>query len=154
MTREDGTIERDIFIAAPPETVFEFLTDARLMAQWLGSFYELDPRPGGVFQVEVSPGNIAVVKYTEIVPIRRVAFTWGWNSLRPDLAALGPGESLVEIELERREGGTHLRLRHSRLPEELRPIHNERWTAHLGRLTLLFDARPRKSRSPRTPRGE
>ena len=32
MTREGGVIEREVFIAAPPETVFKFLTDAQLMA--------------------------------------------------------------------------------------------------------------------------
>ena len=122
--------------------VFEFLTDAQLMVHWLGSFQQLDPQPGGVFQVEVSPGNIARGEYTEIVPFRRVAFTWGWSSPRPDLAVLRPGASLVEIELEPRDGGTRLRLRHSRLPEGLPPIHAERWSVYLGRLATFFDKRP------------
>src|ERR1700758_4910707 len=134
MNRQGEAIECEVFIAALPEAVFKFLTDARLMAHWLGSFQQLDPQPGGVFQVEVSPGNIASGEYTEVVPFRRVAFTWGWNSLRPDLAALSPGTSLVEIELEPQDGGTWLRLRHSHLPDELRPIHGERWSAHLNRL--------------------
>jgi uncharacterized protein YndB with AHSA1/START domain len=76
------------------------------------------------------------------VPFRRVAFTWGWESPRSDLAALPPGTSLVEIELEPRDGGTHLRLRHSGLPEELQPIHAERWSIHLERLAIFFDDRP------------
>jgi uncharacterized protein YndB with AHSA1/START domain len=59
MSRDGGVIERVVFIAAPPETVFKFLTDAQLMTYWLGSLQRLDPHPGGVFQVEVSPGNIA-----------------------------------------------------------------------------------------------
>jgi uncharacterized protein YndB with AHSA1/START domain len=148
MSREQGAIEREIFIAAPPETVFNFLTDAQLMAQWLGSLQHLDPQPGGIFQVEVSPGNIARGEYTEVVPFRRVAFTWGWNSLRPDLAALRPGKSLVEIELEPKNGGTRLRLRHSHLPAGLRPIHDERWSAYLDRLAIFFKPQARETRSP------
>lgn len=148
MSREEGAIERDIFIAAPPETVFNFLTDAQLMAQWLGSLQNLDPQPNGIFQVEVSPGNIARGEYTEVVPFRRVAFTWGWNSLQPDLAALRPGTSHVEIELEPKDGGTRLRLRHSQLPAALRPIHAERWSAHLDRLAIFFKDQAREASSP------
>jgi uncharacterized protein YndB with AHSA1/START domain len=148
MNREGGVIEREVFVAAPPETVFKILTDARSMANWLGSVQQLDPQPGGVFQVELSPGNIASGEYTEVVPFRRVAFTWGWTSPRPDLAALRPGTSLVEIELEPQDGGTRLRLRHSRLPDGLRPIHDERWSAHLGRLVIFFKDRARDARSP------
>jgi uncharacterized protein YndB with AHSA1/START domain len=33
MNRERGVIEREVFVAASPETVFKFLTDARLMAR-------------------------------------------------------------------------------------------------------------------------
>ena len=141
MSRKGGVIEREVFIAAPPETVFKFLTDAQLMAHWLGSFQQLDPRPGGVFQVEVSPGNVARGEYTEIVPFRRVAFTWGWSSPRPDLAALRPGTSLVEIELEPHDHGTRLRLRHSGLPNALQPIHAERWFVYLSRLAIHFQHR-------------
>jgi uncharacterized protein YndB with AHSA1/START domain len=87
MNREGGVIEHEVFVAASPETIFKFLTDARLTADWLGSFQRFDPQPDGVFQVKVSPCDIASGEYTEVVPFRRVAFTWGWNSLRPDLAA-------------------------------------------------------------------
>jgi uncharacterized protein YndB with AHSA1/START domain len=142
MSRDGGVIERQVFIVAPPEVVFKFLTKPELMLHWLGSSQQLDPQTGGVFEVEVSPGNIARGEYTEVVPFCRVAFTWGWKSPRSDLAALLPGTSLVEIELEPREGGTHLRLRHSRLPEELQAIHVERWFVHLGRLATFFDGRP------------
>ena len=148
MNRKQRVIEREVFIAAPPEAVFKFLIDAQLMTHWLDSFQQLDPQPGGIFQVEVSPGNIARGEYTEVVPFRRVAFTWGWNSLRPDLAALRPGTSLVEIELEPQDDGTRLRLRHSRLPDELRPIHGERWSTYLNRLAIFFKDRAREARSP------
>jgi uncharacterized protein YndB with AHSA1/START domain len=116
---------------AAPETVFKFLIDGELMAHWLGTNQRLDPRPGGSFQVEVSPGNVARGVYTEIVPFHRVA---GWDTQEPTLAMLRPGASLVEFELEPRDGGTLVRLRHSRLPNGLRWIHVERWTVYLRQL--------------------
>jgi uncharacterized protein YndB with AHSA1/START domain len=134
MTGKNTAIEREVFIAAAPETVFEFLIDPELMAHWIGSFHRLDPRPGGVFEAEVSPGNIARGNYTEVVPFSRVAFSWGWISQDAELAALRPGASLVEIELEAKEGGTLLRLCHSRLPGTLTDIHRERWSIYLARL--------------------
>ena len=102
MNREQRVIEREVFIAAPPEAVFKFLIDAQLMTHWLGSFQQLDPQPGGIFQVEVSPGNIARGEYTEVVPFRRVAFTWGWNSLRPILLLFDPGRPSSKSSWNRR----------------------------------------------------
>jgi uncharacterized protein YndB with AHSA1/START domain len=134
MKGESETVEREIFIGAAPETVFKFLIDGGLMAHWLGTHQRLDPRPGGSFHVEVSPGNVARGVYTEIVPFHRVALTWGWDTQEPTLAMLRPGASLVEFELKPRDGGTLVRLRHSRLPNGLRWIHGERWTVYLGQL--------------------
>jgi len=131
----DGTvIERHIFIGASPETVFSFLVDPSLMVHWIGVLHSLDPRPGGIFQVEVSRGNVARGAYTEVTPPSRVVFTWGWDSDDPNLALTPPGASLVEIDLEPKEGGTLLSLRHSRLPEENSPMHRERWSFYLDRL--------------------
>jgi uncharacterized protein YndB with AHSA1/START domain len=134
MSVERGVIRRKIFIAAPPETVFAFLVDPVRMAQWIGISHVLEARPGGVFRVEVSRGNVAVGVYKEVIPHRRVAFTWGWESHDAALAVLAPGSSLVEIDLEPRNGGTLLRLQHSGLPGSLKRIHGERWSYYLSRL--------------------
>jgi uncharacterized protein YndB with AHSA1/START domain len=104
--------------------------------------HQLDARPGGTFRVEVSEGNIASGVYTEIIPFRRVVFSWGWDSPDPTLAALRPGASLVEIDLEPKKGGTFLRLRHSRLPKGASKIHGDRWSIYLDRLTAKLQARP------------
>ena len=128
-------IEREIFIAASPETVFKYFVERAFMARWFGKQHTLDPRPGGIFRVEVSAGNFVRGTFTEVRPHRRIAFTWGWEG-RDDLP---PGRSLVEIELVPKDGGTLLRLRHSGLPimaetpftpEE----HRKRWTKYLARL--------------------
>jgi hypothetical protein len=70
-----------------------------------------------------------------------VAFTWGWISPDPMLAALRPGTSLVEIDLGPKDGGTLLRLRHSRLSDATTDIHGDRWSRHLAKLA---SAAPRR----------
>jgi uncharacterized protein YndB with AHSA1/START domain len=134
MKADPAVLTREVFIAAPPEIVFAFLTDPRLMAKWIGLSHQLEPHPGGLFRVEVSRGNFARGRYVEVKPPTRVAFTWGWESGDSTLAMLPPGASLVEIDLEPRDGGSLLRLRHSRLPPDAVDIHGERWSRYLGRL--------------------
>ena len=137
MSADGGVIERELFIAATPETVFGYLVDPAQMAQWIGLSHALEPHPGGGFRVEVSSGNVARGVYTEVTPYRRVAFTWGWETQNAALAALKPGTSLVEIELEPKEGGTLVRFRHSGLPQDLESKHRERWSFYLDRLQTV-----------------
>ena len=136
MTGEETDIEREIFIAAAPETVFRFLVDPTLMADWIGLTHTLEPHPGGMFRVEVSEGNVARGVYTEVIPPRRVVFTWGWESAPSGepWAAVPAGSSVVEIDLEAKEAGTLLRLRHRRLPSSSSEMHGERWADYLSRL--------------------
>src|SRR5215471_9840403 len=104
MTSEETDIEREIFIAAAPETVFRFLVDPTLMADWIGLTHTLEPHPGGMFRVEVSEGNVARGVYTEVIPPRRVVFTWGWESVPSGepWAAVPAGSSVVESTSRRR----------------------------------------------------
>ena len=134
-------IEREIFIAAAPETVFAFFVEPALIARWIGVSHTLDARPGGRFRVEIGAGKVACGVYTVVDRPHRVAFTWGWEGQ----AALPPGASLVEIELKPRDHGTLLRLVHSGLPDAVPPLftperHDERWAHHLDRLRNVTSA--------------
>jgi len=144
MSPELVTIERSVIIEADPETVFGFLIDANLMAEWFGISHVLDAKPGGTFRVEVGSGNIAIGVFTELSPPRRVAFTWGWESVSPTLSMLKPGSSTVEIDLEPHPRGTLLRLVHRGLPEGLVKIHGERWNHYLDQLTAVAQERYQK----------
>jgi uncharacterized protein YndB with AHSA1/START domain len=93
-------VVREIFIAASPETIFQFFIDPALMVQWIGRQHTLDPRPGGEFRVALTANAIASGTYTEVIPSRRVAFTWGWEG-RDDLP---PGRSLVEVGRRANDG--------------------------------------------------
>jgi uncharacterized protein YndB with AHSA1/START domain len=136
MAPSETVVEREIFIAAAPEIVFEFFRDPALMALWIGRGHVLDARPGGKFRVEVSGGNIASGTFTLVDPPRRLAFTWGWETQNFAEVDLPPGASLVEVDLEPRDRGTLVRLRHSRLPDAMRDMHRRRWDGYLLRLRV------------------
>ena len=55
---DTGVIEREIRIAAPPDVIFGFFTDPEKMIRWKGTTAELDPRPGGIYRVNVTGREI------------------------------------------------------------------------------------------------
>lgn len=73
----DDVVEREVRINARPETVFPFFTDPALMTRWHAVSAELDPRPGGIFRVNVHSQNIAGGRFVEVIPYSRVVFTFG-----------------------------------------------------------------------------
>jgi uncharacterized protein YndB with AHSA1/START domain len=128
---EAEAVVREIWIGAPPETVFAYLVDAEKFARWKGRSADLDPRPGGRFRVTIDGQNIAAGRYLEIEPFRKVVFTFGWEG---EGSPVPPGASTVEITLVPENAGTRLRLRHMGLPEALRARHAEGWEHYLPRL--------------------
>ena len=143
MAVDTKVIEREITIAASPETVFRLLTDPVQYVRWKGKLAELEPRPGGKFRVEfASTKDIAAGKYVEVVPNRRVVFTWGWEGNEE----VPPGSSRVEIDLVPEGGGTRLRLVHRGLPAEGIASHTEGWDYFLPRLDDVAEGRaPREA---------
>jgi uncharacterized protein YndB with AHSA1/START domain len=138
VTVDTKAIERVITIAARPETVFRLLTDAEEYVRWKGERARLDPRPGGTYRVEFPPGKgNAEGRYVEVIPSRRVVFTWGWEGSD----VLPPGASTVEIDLEPDGDGTRLRLVHRGLPEGEVKGHAEGWDYFLGRLANVAAGR-------------
>jgi uncharacterized protein YndB with AHSA1/START domain len=127
-------VEREVRIAARPETVFDFFVDPQKMTQWKGRKAELDPRPGGVYRVEINDQAIVRGEYVEIDAPSRVVFTWGWEGQESGEHAVAPGSSRVEVDLLPDGDGTLVRLRHLDLPEQSREIHGQGWDLYLGRL--------------------
>lgn len=132
VTIEAGIVELEVSVEAPPNQVFPYLIEPDRMLRWMGTEAELDPRPGGVFYVNVNGRDKARGEYVEVVPNERVSFTWGWEGNE----AVGPGSSTVEISLQAQGEGTLVRLRHSGLPEPSQPTHAEGWTHYLQRLEI------------------
>jgi uncharacterized protein YndB with AHSA1/START domain len=120
-------------IAAPPNTVFDFLVDPSKMVRWIGAAVDLDPVEGGVLRIEIGDGGIASGEYLEVDRPNRVVFTWGWQGMTD----LPPGSSTVTITLIAQADGTTVELQHDGLSRALRTEHGKGWTHFLGRLTVL-----------------
>jgi uncharacterized protein YndB with AHSA1/START domain len=133
---ERNVVEREVRIAAAPETVFPFFTEPDKMIRWKGSKAELDPRPGGIYRVEINEQAIARGEYVEIDSPRRIVFTWGWEGQEAGTGehSVPPGSSRVEVTLEPDGEGTLVRLRHLDLPEQALEIHGQGWDLFLSRL--------------------
>jgi uncharacterized protein YndB with AHSA1/START domain len=137
---DDEPISREIFIAATPEEIFPYLTQADRYVEWMGVSAVLDARPGGIFQLDPNHRDVIFGEFVEVVPFQRVVFTWGWKE--PD-HPIPPGSSRVEIDLLPQGNGTLLRLRHYGVAPPLRERHTHGWTHYLGRLqTLMAGADP------------
>ena len=133
-----SVIEREIRIAASPETVFDYFVDPDKMVQWKGRQAELDPRPGGLYRVDINDQAVARGEYLEIDAPSRVVFTWGWEGTSNPVP---PGSSRVEISLQPDGEGTIVRLRHLDLPEAEREIHAQGWDHFLFRLAQAAEGK-------------
>jgi uncharacterized protein YndB with AHSA1/START domain len=132
-TADAIAVEREIEIAARPETVWEFFVDEAKVTRWMGTRASLDPRPGGLYQVEVLSGNTARGEFVELDPPHRLVFTWGWET--GEAVAVRPGSSTIEIELSPSGDGTRLRLVHRDLPSAAAAdSHSHGWAHYLERL--------------------
>lgn len=111
-----GTIHAVVEIAAPPERVFQALTDPDELVAWWGSpdtyqttAWEADLRVGGTWRSrghghDGKPFSVCG-EYLEVDPPRRLAYSWqyDWN----------PGHvTTVRYQLDPIPGGTRLTVRH------------------------------------------
>lgn len=125
----------EIKIDASPETVFEYFVDPDKLTLWQGVAAELDPRPGGIYKVDLLPGRaVARGEYVRIERPHHVTFTFGWEG---DDQIVQPGSSTVEVTLVADGEGTLVQLRHSGLPTEQTTLdHTGGWTHYLSRLQV------------------
>ena len=131
-TGRGAEVRLEIRIDASPETVFALLTEPARMRTWLAELVEAESRSGGMFRISGPAGVSIEGTYLEVVPNRKVVFTWG------GVEGLKPGQSTVEFVLEPDSGGTLVRLRHYGLPRPAVEPHRRGW-AYSG-LVKLKDA--------------
>jgi uncharacterized protein YndB with AHSA1/START domain len=94
---------------------------------------ELDVRVGGRLRVCFggADGNEHEVRgvYREVVPHRRLVFTWSWPRTTPER------ESLVSIELRKAGRGTELIFTHAQhFDEAVRDGHRRGWSESFAKL--------------------
>ena len=132
-------VRRETHIAAPPATVFAFLTDPEKIISWMGTEAKTEMHPGGLYLLKgVNGRRVARGAFREVVPVHRLAYSFGWE----DSDVVPPGSGLVEIDLIDQDGGTLLRMTHSGLPNaEQCAGHDKGWAHYLGRLALAAAGR-------------
>jgi uncharacterized protein YndB with AHSA1/START domain len=130
----DGDVIRlEQRVAAPPASVFRYLTESALWSRWQGRQAQLDPQPGGRFQVTMPDGQTVEGEFVDVQRDSRVVITWGWR----EHPRMPPGTTIVEFELIPDGAGTLVKLTHRGLPAEDLPIHRLGWEAFLPRLDLV-----------------
>lgn len=129
-----------------PEKVWRAWTDPQALKHWWGpggqdpvSLAQLDLRVGGRFRIVFGgPGgrdHEVQGVYREVVPPRRLVFTWTWPNSTPER------ESLVTLEFRPAGGGTELAFLHEQLFDEtVRDNHKRGWSESLAKLeTYLLE---------------
>src|SRR3954468_8636384 len=94
---EPFVVRREVQIAAPPSTVFAFLTDPEKILRWMGAEAKTELHPGGLYLLDGvgDGGRVARGAFREVVPVHRLAYSFGWEGDDE----MPPGSGLVEIDL-------------------------------------------------------
>jgi uncharacterized protein YndB with AHSA1/START domain len=112
-------IKHQFFYPHAPELVWEYLTNADLMGQWLMK-NDFLPIVGHNFQFRTGGkpnlnfDGIFYCKVLEIVPLKKLSYSWN----------CGPGEGQIDLEsvviwkLEPKDNGTAVYLEHSGFEKE------------------------------------
>ena len=124
---------REIVIDASPATIWPYLTDPTRHVEWQGTAADLDPRPGGVYRVLVAGQHQSAGEYLEVVPMKKVVFTFGWDQ---DGHPIPPGSTTIEISLQPEGDKTLVRLVHRGLPDDAVSDHGDGWAHYLSRLAV------------------
>lgn len=139
-TRPSLTIKRHI--KGAPAQVFAAWTDPEKVARWFGpkgaSHVEahLDIRVGGRFRITFrtpeDPDNDVRGTYREVVPGRKLVFTWAWKTT-PER------ESLITVLVAPDGAGTLLTFTQEQFADEAaRDAHYAGWMGALDKIEALF----------------
>jgi uncharacterized protein YndB with AHSA1/START domain len=127
-------LTREVVMDATPATIFPFLTDPAQHLRWMGTEAELDPRVGGEYRVLVGGKHPAVGEFLEVVPDRKVVFTFGWDEADHPIPARS---TEVEITLTPDGDKTRVRFVHRGLPDDAISDHAQGWDHYLDRLAAV-----------------
>jgi uncharacterized protein YndB with AHSA1/START domain len=145
---EFGTIEREIFVDAPPETVFDVVSSPAHIREWWSAETDVEPevgRSGELRWRDEESGRVDVVPITVVdaQPPHRFAFRWTHDAGE---AASSGNSMLVTFELTPSGTGTTLRLTETgfrergwevAVLEEAYREHEQGWDFYLPRIADL-----------------
>jgi uncharacterized protein YndB with AHSA1/START domain len=109
---EFGSIEREIYVEAPPETVFDVVSSPDHIRDWWSAETDVEPVPGGTGELtwrDEASGRVDVVPITVVdaQPPHRFSFRWTHEAGE---VATETNSMLVTFELSPSGTGTVLRL--------------------------------------------
>ena len=128
VTPDLDAIVSEIDITAPPDRVFQALTDSEQLVRWFTDascpvkFWHMEARKGGSYSYVTVKGNFEVNgvsefecqgEILEIDPPRRLVYTWiaNWHADKQR-------KTIVRWELTPAGAGTHVKVTHSGLAQE------------------------------------
>ena len=141
----EKSIHHEYFFPHGPEVVWEYLTKAELIAQWLME-NDFQPIAGHDFQFRTRPmpnfdfDGIVYCKVLEIIPFKKLTYSWKG----------GPGEgritldSLVMWTLQPKDDGTQLTLHHTGFKGMehvgMFPAMNDGWLKNIQKIAAKLNA--------------
>ncbi len=145
-----GSIEREIYIEASPEVVFEVISTPQHLRQWWPDDVSIEPVPGATGQLVFGDPNepdakVAPMTVVEVDPPHRFSFRWihgedekaaEGNSLLVtfDLAPTGAGTTLHLTEVGFREMGWEIAVLEATYQD-----HVNGWNHYVPRLPAYVD---------------
>ncbi len=135
---EEEAVERQVRIRVPAATVYEYWTDPEKMVLWQGMEATLEPRPGGIYRVNVTGRDITLGEFLEVAPGERLVFTWGFDREGHPIPA---GSTRVEIDFLVQGDLTVVRVRHHGIAKAERLNTAYGWQHYLTRLGLVTAGR-------------
>jgi len=129
------SLEKELFIKATPERVFQALTEKADLERWFVKKAEVDLRPGGAIRLEWAPDAVEIGKILVLDPPHRLSYSW---------EALEPSPTTITFELTAENDGTRLRLIHTGMGEgedwdNYYTSINSGWSVHLKNLTAWLE---------------
>jgi uncharacterized protein YndB with AHSA1/START domain len=132
---ELGTIEREIYVDATPEIVFEVVSSSEHLKGWWPDDADFASSPGGTGTITFGDchegGSVEQFTVVEAQPPRTFSFRW----THPAGTAATPGNSLlVTFELTASGGGTLLRMTETGFREQgwSQAVLEERYRDHVS----------------------
>lgn len=119
------------YIPLPPEQVFPYVSTVNGFKKWFVRRCQLDPRPGGRFNLTFTKSDTILAMVTRIAPNEAFCFEWPLDDVHP--------VTQVEIALERLGNGTLVKISDGEYEEDLKEVRRfqtivQGWTGYLWNL--------------------
>ena len=95
-TMEHSSIERELYVEATPEVVYEVVSRPEHLREWWPDEADLDPVPGSTGVISFGEAKVVHLTVTEADPPRRFAIRWTHDE---DVVASADNSLLVTFEL-------------------------------------------------------